>query len=188
MTALPVPARVFTCTRILRMTADRYRKAVALLAEAAAQLGPVTVIGIAHGGTTPANDIAAILDLPHHHVLARHNSTSAAYTPASGHVTCDITTLTDECGGQQLTGGVLLVDDICGTGATFTAINTALRPHLGSGATIRTAALCCNVGAIRDPDLWIWTVDDWVLFPWEAPELFDHPVEDLPDPCEVRVP
>jgi hypothetical protein len=42
-----------------------------------------------------------------------------------------------------------------------------LDDYLACGATIHTVVLCRNAGAVHGPDLWLWTVDDWVRFPWE---------------------
>ncbi|MGH3886285.1 MAG: hypothetical protein ACRDSZ_06910 [Pseudonocardiaceae bacterium] len=39
--------------------------------------------------------------------------------------------------------------------------------------------LCRNAGAVHEPDLWLWTVDDWVRFPWEPALPTGMAVENL---------
>lgn len=174
-------ARVFARQRILQVTPEGYLAGVRLLAKAA-QLrhGPITaVIGVANGGLAPAQALGALLAVPGYRVDARHNSTDALYTQASGHVTYDVRRLASALAGRRLGGRILLVDDICGTGATFHALHPALDNYLASGATIHTVVLCRNAGAVHEPDLWLWTVDDWVRFPWEPAPPTDMAVENL---------
>lgn len=177
-----VTARRFRHQRLLDMTLPAYEHAVRLLTAAAeARFAPISaVIAIANGGLAPASGISGILDVPNYRLTAKHNPTDAIYTEATGHVIHDLTTLTAALNGQQLGGTVLLVDDICGSGATFTAVQSALRPHLHAEAVVRTVALCRNAGTSLDPDLWGWTVDDWVHFPWEPTSPSGVTVEELP--------
>jgi hypoxanthine phosphoribosyltransferase len=77
---------------------------------------------------------------------------------------------------------VLLVDDICGSGATFSTVSAVLN-GLWKPTLLRTAVLCRNLGAGYTPDSWIWDVADWVCFPWEP-----HPgqaTQPLPLPVGV---
>lgn len=180
--------RTFAHRHIHRVTAGGHLAGVRLLAEAIqTRLGPPTaVIGIANGGLPPARALAGLLTVPVYWVDARHNPTDAPYTQATGQVTHNLDPLTDALAGQQLTGRVLLVDDICGTGATFDAVRQALAVHLVPTATISTVALCRNAGATRNPDLWLWTVEDWVHFPWEAPLPPSSAVVDLAVPEQVH--
>ncbi len=182
MTGFPTTAaRTFARRRILQVTPEAYLTAIRLLAQAA-QLrhGPVTaVIGVAQGGLAPAQELGALLAAPVYRVDAQHNPTNALYTQASGHVSCDVRRLAATLAGRRLAGRMLLVDDICGTGATFHALRPVLDAYLARGATIHTAALCRNAGAVHDPDLWLWTVDDWVRFPWEPAPPTGMAVENL---------
>ena len=181
-------ARVFVRQRILQVTPQGYLAGVRLLAEAA-QLrhGVVTaVIGVANGGLAPAQALAALLAVPVYRVDARHNPTGALYTQASGHVTCDARRLASALAGRRLAGRILLVDDICGTGATFHALVPAVADYLTSDATIHTAVLCRNAGAVYEPDLWLWTVDDWVRFPWESTLPTGMAVENLALPGRTQ--
>jgi hypoxanthine phosphoribosyltransferase len=181
-------SRWFRRQRILGMTPPTYEHAVRLLAAAAEQrFTPISaVVGIANGGLAPASDIGGALAVPDYRLTARHNPTEAIYTEATGHVTVDLDPLAAALDGQPLTGTVLLVDDICGTGATFTAVLPALRVHLEPDAEVRTVALCRNAGSSVNPDLWVWTVDDWVRFPWEHPAPPDMTIEELPMPDRVE--
>jgi hypoxanthine phosphoribosyltransferase len=184
-----IQQRIFTHARVLRITLDAYDQAVRLLGDAVSSLGPIhAVIGIANGGVAPARGISVLLGVINYQITARHNPTNAIYTQATGQVTVDLPALATTLQGQQLSGRVLLVDDICGTGATFTAALTALQPHLHSDAEVTTVSLCRNAGASLDPDLWVWTVDDWVLFPWEPRPPSTAAIEDLPAPQRVNTP
>jgi len=180
--------RTFAHRRILQVTPDAYVAGIRLLAETIRfHLGPATaVIGIANGGLPPAQALGALLDVPVYRVEARHNPTNALYTQATGRVSYDMRRLASALAGRQLAGRTLLVDDICGTGATFHTLRPALARYLAPGATIHTVVLCRNVSANRDPDLWLWTVDDWVRFPWEAALPRDAVVENLVVPGQVQ--
>ncbi|MBO4209436.1 phosphoribosyltransferase [Micromonospora echinofusca] len=183
----PVQPRQFRHRRLLRIPADAYDRAIEVLADAARQrYRPITAtIGIANGGLAPARAISEFLRLPTHQVNAKHNPTDATYTEATGIVTYDLSPLTRRLAAHDLTGTVLVVDDICGTGATFAALLPELTAYLGPDVALRTVALCRNAGSALDPDLWVWTVDDWVLFPWERPPAAAT-VEDLPAPSQVE--
>lgn len=177
-----ITSRRFRHERLLSMSLPAYEHAVRLLAAAAqARFAPISaVIGIAHGGLAPASGIGDVLDVPTYRLTAKHNPTDAIYTEATGHVTHDLSTLAETLNGQQLGGTVLLVDDICGSGATFTAVLPALCPYLEPAAVVRTVTLCRNTGTSLDPALWMWTVDDWVCFPWEPTSRTAATAEELP--------
>ncbi|MCE0540744.1 phosphoribosyltransferase domain-containing protein [Kineosporia rhizophila] len=180
------------------MSHEAYSTAITLLAAATAELHPAAVVGIANGGMTPARDLAEHLRVPVHQVNARHNISNETHLQATGHVSYDLapleTTLSEPLlpSRDERPGTVLVVDDICGTGATFTAVLpallTRLRPHAGAGLQARTVSLCRNVGATEGPDWWTWLVDDWVLFPWETPPATPSPVpiQDLQQPRELN--
>jgi hypoxanthine phosphoribosyltransferase len=177
-----ITSRRFRHERLLDMALPAYEHAVRLLAAAAkARFAPIgAVIAIANGGLAPARGISGVLDIPSYRLTAKHNPTNATYTQATGHVVHDLRMLASALDGQQLADTVLLVDDICGSGATFTAVLSALRPHLHPKAVVRAVALCRNAGTAFDPDLWMWTVDDWVHFPWEPSAHCGLPIEELP--------
>lgn len=179
--------RRFAHRRIFQVTPEVYDHGLDLLAVSAAErLGPASaVIGIANGGIVPARSLGNLLHLPIYRVSARHNPTDAIYTDASGDVTCDVAPMTKALAGEVLMGQVLLIDDIFGTGATVDALRPALAPLLGPDTRVRTVMLCRNAGATTDPDLWLWTVDDWVRFPWEQPPPAGLPIEDLAVPSQV---
>lgn len=159
--------RVFEHRRMWRLDQPEFTEATRLLARATTQhFGLVdAVIGIARGGTRPATDIATLLGVPAWSVTARHNTNDHPYQPATGRVHVDLTDLDNRARGR-----VLLVDDIAGSGATLDTVSRALRQHSDVTRAI-TAVLCRNQGATTTPDLWVWTVADWVVFPWENPHL-----------------
>jgi hypoxanthine phosphoribosyltransferase len=175
------PSRQFQRHRILRIAPTAYEHAVRLLADVARlRYQPIAAtIGIANGGLAPACDIARLLLVPTYQLTARHNKTDTPYTQATGIVTYDLGALDTALAGRRLDGTVLVVDDICGSGATFTTLLAALAHRPGPVAELHTLALCRNTGSSINPDLWVWTVDDWVAFPWERPPPDDAAVVDL---------
>jgi hypoxanthine phosphoribosyltransferase len=177
-----VTSRSFNREFAWQMTASQAAAAAAVLAGAAARGGPVdAVVAVARGGTWPARDIAAALGVPVTTVRARHNPTDAMYAQATGRVWCDA-----EAGPVR--GRVLVVDDICGTGATLTAVTSALARIAGPGAALVTATLCRNAGSPCRPDLMVWDdLREWVIFPWEAGPPDGLPVRCLPDPGQALV-
>ena len=174
-------SRAFNRHFAWQMTGPQAAAAAAVLAGAAATGGPVdAVIAIARGGTQPARDIAAALGAPVRTVRASHNPTDAMYAEATGRVWCDA------AGAGPLRGRVLVVDDICGTGATLAAVTSALARVAAPGAALVTATLCRNAGSPCRPDLTVWDdLREWVIFPWEAGPPDGLPARCLPDPGQA---
>ncbi|MET8981648.1 phosphoribosyltransferase family protein [Streptomyces sp. NPDC004539] len=180
---ITAPQRIFRHHHPYVLNRPVYEAAVDLLASAVARSGPVTaVIGIAGGGTEPAERIAARLGSPGCRVTARHNISDDLYAQATG--TVEVAVPGDF--PEALGGRLLLVDDICGTGATFTAVTAALTARLAPDTQVETLALCRNVGSPLRPDRWAWDVDDWVVFPWETPP--EVPVRPLLPPERIKTP
>lgn len=187
MTAPPIQ-RIFHHQLIWQLTDQTFHRAARMIALAAEhRFGPLgAVVGVAHGGVPLATLTAGILRLPQYAIAARHNPTSEPYEQATGHVQVDTAALTETLNGTRLPGTVLLVDDICGSAATLAAAAPTLRPFLAPPHRIVTAVLCRNTGAAADPDLWVWDVSDWVIFPWE--DLPPRPTVALPAPTGIRTP
>ncbi|MGH3814365.1 MAG: phosphoribosyltransferase [Pseudonocardiaceae bacterium] len=156
--------RVFDSTGVLRLNEDTVHTGIQVLAEALAEAPPDVVIGVARGGTRLAHTLAAHLCRPLVMVRASHNHGEVVRQQATGIVTLDVTTATDLDHGLR----VLLCDDIYGTGATLAAVSAAL-DALIVPRQIQTVTLCRNAGATDHPNLWLWDVRDWVVFPWEPP-------------------
>jgi hypoxanthine phosphoribosyltransferase len=178
-----VTSRAFNREFAWQMTASQAAGAAGVLAGAVARGGPVdAVVAVARGGTQPARYIGAALGIPVRTVRARHNPTDAMYAEATGRVWCDAA----EAG--PIRGRVLVVDDICGTGATLTAVTSALARIAEPGAALVTATLCRNAGSPCRPDLTAWDdLQEWVIFPWEAGPPDGLPVRRLPDPGQALV-
>lgn len=176
--------RVFDRTHAWQMTNDQLASAASLLATAATErFGPADeVIAVARGGVWPAQAIAALLGVPVQLVCARHNTTNAIYTQATGHVSASATSIAP----GSIGGNVLIVDDICGTGATLDAVTAALTPLTADGARLHTITLCRNAGASTRPSLTIWdNLREWVIFPWEPSPREGIRLQPLPTPVRV---
>ncbi|MGH3157338.1 MAG: phosphoribosyltransferase [Streptosporangiaceae bacterium] len=176
--------RVFDHTHAWQMTSGQLARAASLLAAAATeQFGPADeVIAVARGGIQPAQAIAALLGVPLRPVRAQHNPTSALYTQATGRVSTTGTSI--EPGSVQ--GNILIVDDICGTGATLHAVTATLTPLTAPGARLHTITLCRNAGASTRPSLTVWdNLREWVIFPWEPSPREGIRLQALPAPVRV---
>jgi hypoxanthine phosphoribosyltransferase len=176
-----VTGRVFDHAFAWQMTHRQLISAASLLAAAAArQFGPVNqVIAIERGGTEPARIIASQLGAPMHAIRARHNLTSDLYEQATGQVSCTTSSLAIE----TVSGCVLIVDDICGTGATLRAVTSLLSELADPGACLHSATLCRNAGTAARPGLTVWdNLREWVVFPWEPRPPAGTIIRTLPDP------
>ncbi|MFF3665501.1 phosphoribosyltransferase [Microtetraspora malaysiensis] len=171
--------RVFEGRRIWRMHDAAFAAAVDLIAEAERAHQPELIVGIQRGGAQLALRLAAALNVPSVLVTARHNTSDAIAVQASGVVTVDAAPLVSVIPAAR----VLLVDDICGSGATLRAVTRLIVAAVGA-ERIRSAVLCRNAGADLSPDTWVWEVADWVSFPWETPP--DQVTSPLAIPQEVR--
>ncbi|MGH3887384.1 MAG: phosphoribosyltransferase [Pseudonocardiaceae bacterium] len=168
---------MFDSTRVWRLDADTLHAGIEVLAATLAATPPDVVIGIARGGTRLAHTLAACLRRPVVTVRAWHNHGDAVRQQATGIVNLNITAANTIDHGLR----VLLCDDICGTGATLAAVSAALDALILPRQT-QTVTLCRNEGATDHPDLWLWDVRDWVVFPWESPPPPTSQTRALP-PC-----
>ena len=177
--------RVFDHVFAWQMTLIQLAGATSLLAAAAAgRFGPVDrVIAIERGGIEPAVAIAGKLGARFHTVRARHNPTSDLYTEATGQVSCTVSGISTEA----VSGCVLIVDDICGTGATLHAVTSILSEMAAPGSRLHTATLCRNAGASARPGLTVWDdLREWVVFPWEPHPPAGTALRVLPDPEQAH--
>jgi uncharacterized protein len=172
--------RVFQGRRIWRLSLEDFHLATRLLAEVVVPVAPELVIGVERGGRALAEALAELLGVPHAPVTARHNASDELALPATGRVELDLSPL--KHGDLIADRRVLLADDICGSGATLTAIRGQLR-NLGDPPTW-SVTLCRNTGAAIHPTWWIWDVADWVTFPCEPAAATE--TTPLPAPTRVR--
>ncbi|MER5356213.1 phosphoribosyltransferase family protein [Kitasatospora sp. NPDC002551] len=175
MTTPAAGARVFQGKRIWAMGRDAFLTAASLIATHEEAFAPELVIGLARGGVPLAQETARILGIPAVEVRARHNVSDLVGIQATGEIEVDEATLHAAAAAVRR---VLVVDDICGSGATLQAVTTLLAD---AGVEARTAVLCRNDGArFTSLDTWVWPVADWVAFPWEAPPPPDSTPLPLP--------
>jgi hypoxanthine phosphoribosyltransferase len=184
-----VPGRVFEYRRLWLMRQDVFVGAADLIAAHEAVYRPQVVVGVARGGLPLAAHLGRRLGVPRVEVLARHNASDTAYLQATGQVDLH----TEAVGLVPAGARVLVVDDICGTGATLAAVTTLLAERCAP-ALLRTAVLCRNAASDRWgclPDSWVWRLRDWVVFPWEPPPRDrEEPTQTLsvPDRLSVKEP
>jgi uncharacterized protein len=172
--------RIFDHRRVWWMSQDVFVRAADLVAEHEASYGPQVVVGIARGGLPLARQVGRRLGVQTVDVAARHNAADTAFLPATGQVDLSGPVVCLPAPGARL----LVVDDICGTGATLAAVTAQLSEQCAP-ASVRTAVLCRNAAT----DVWVWRLRDWVVFPWESlPAGRDEPTEALtvPDRLSVR--
>ncbi|WP_411145863.1 phosphoribosyltransferase [Streptomyces sp. x-80] len=178
MTASAHGARVFQGKRVWAMSQDAFLAAAALIAAHEKDTAPELVVGLARGGVPLAQETGRILGIPAVEIRARHNVSDLVGIQATGEVEVDEATLLTAVAGARR---VLVVDDICGSGATLQAVAALLSD---AGVAARTAVLCRNDGADFPLDIWVWPVADWVGFPWEDPAPPDS--TPLPHPQQVH--
>ncbi len=177
--------RVFDHVFAWQMTPRQVADAASLLAAAAAgRFGLVDqVFAIERGGIEPARAIAGKLGAHLRTVRARHNPTSDLYAQATGQVSCAVSGIA----AGAVSGCVLIVDDICGTGATLHAVTSVLSGLAAPGSRLHTATLCRNAGASARPRLTVWDdLREWVVFPWEPRPPASTALRMLPDPEQAH--
>ncbi|MCC2275459.1 phosphoribosyltransferase domain-containing protein [Streptomyces sp. ET3-23] len=160
------PARVFDNHRIWQLSDHDFLAAACLIGAAEAAHAPAAVVGIARGGVRLAEIVAEQLGIPAAVVRARHNTSEEIQQAATGRVLLDDDHNASVLGTLPAGAPLLVVDDICGTGATLQAVGEMLTAVMGP-AGLRTAVLCRNAGSDHPLDCWGWDVSDWVHFPWE---------------------
>lgn len=120
------------------------------------------IVAIRRGGVMPGERLANLLGLPIHFASARHNLTDQIQSRTSQSVK-----IGSDFGDVPKHQRVLVVDDVCGTGRTLRAVtDTLLQTRSSRG--VKTFVLCLNAGCIEPPDMWAWSIRDWVVFPWES--------------------
>lgn len=173
-------SRIFDQHRIWRLDRPVFEEAVFLLAETIARQWVVDIIiGIARGGREPAFALASHLHLPVYEICARRNRFDHIQSEAIPYVDIEMRGIAVIPRKMH----ILLIDDICGEGETLERVCQALREYQ-KPKQIRSVTLCRNAGSLFTPDAWVWTVRDWVVFPWEErpPGIQTEP---LPKPEKV---
>ncbi|MFG2869027.1 phosphoribosyltransferase [Streptomyces sp. NPDC048338] len=159
--------RIFENRRVWQLTPDEFLAAACLIADQEAERRPSAVLGIARGGIRLAETVGGKLGVPAVIVRARHNAPEGIQQAATGLILLDDEHNRDALAALPASARLLVVDDICGSGATLRAVADVLTATVGP-AEIRTAVLCRNEGCDYPLDSWGWDVADWVHFPWES--------------------
>lgn len=171
--------RLFDRSRVLRLEREIFEAGVHLLSREIAQKWTVgAVLAIARGGREPGSLLAESAHVPLFEMTARHNASDALWSDTLPAVWIEAQSSLR----IQPKLRVLVVDDICGSGGTLQTVTETL--GLAGIQDVKTVTLCRNVSSVVTPDLWLWTVQHWVVFPWEnLPEGL--PVESLSLPSAV---
>ena len=130
-----------------------------------AGLQPDIVVGIAKGGLIPSVRLFHLLKAQHYGVISiKRNTNSQYFYPRT----------TPQISWTQIPPSnfacALLVDDIVGSGETLDRARDTLSKH--DSGIIKTASVVVNKNGRYRPDFFGCEIDDWVLFPWEAPAQF----------------
>ncbi|APE24529.1 MULTISPECIES: phosphoribosyltransferase [Streptomyces] len=176
--------RIFENRRVWQLTRDEFLAAACLIADQEAERSPAAVLGIARGGIRLAETVAGQLGVPAVVVRARHNEPEGIQQAATGRILLDHEYNQDALATLPVSSPLLVVDDICGSGATLRAVVDMLTITV-SPSEVRTAVLCRNEGTDYRLDSWGWDVADWVHFPWE-PEPDNGRIEALPPLTGLR--
>ena len=130
---------------VRQMSIDRFR--------------PQVIVGISRGGLPPAVMLSAYSDIPLKPLKAslRHFPQWEEYMPYP----------TDQ--------DILIVDDICDSGATFTKIRDDILTHtkVDDGPNVRFASLYSNADQEFTPDYYVRELNQnqqqvWIEFPWKV--------------------
>ncbi|MFE7612011.1 phosphoribosyltransferase [Streptomyces celluloflavus] len=129
----------------------------------ASDFAPTVVAGIARGGLPPAIALSNLLAIEDFRILGiPRNTSNSRYSER------DEAVLNYVVPQRAFTGArVLLVDDIMGDGGTMALAKSTVL-ELGA-AEVRTVVVVRNLGAANTADFQAAEVDDWTVFPWEAP-------------------
>lgn len=123
---------------------------------------PEVVVAISRGGLVAATYFANVLNVRDLHILDIRRNTG------NERLSCkqEPELLWASPMAQVRGKATLLVDDIVGEGKTMSlAIRTLRERDVG---TIRTLVIARFHGSRFNPDYWVFTVNGWVVFPWES--------------------
>lgn len=169
--------RQFDHRRLWRLDQDVFERAACALANGLQEYEPMDrIVAIARGGCSLGAELSNLTGVALSEVRARSNRSDELWSEMRPAVEVDpVATLNIEPAMR-----LLVVDDICGSGQTLIAVKEAFS-RFGISNLI-TATLCLNAGNTAKPDIWVWTVRDWVIFPWEElpPDQATEPLT-LPD-------
>ncbi|MFF2806336.1 phosphoribosyltransferase [Streptomyces sp. NPDC058000] len=156
--------------RLLTISWEAMGRMVNGLAEEirASDFAPTVVAGIARGGLPPAIALSNLLAIEDFRILGIPRNTSNSRYSERDEAVLNYVVPQRSFSGSR----VLLVDDIMGDGGTMAlAKRTVL--ELGA-AEVRTVVVVRNLGAANTADFQAVEVDDWTVFPWEAPPGADE--------------
>jgi len=152
---------------IYLLTWSRFEETVRALFESIVQSGyvPNAIVSIAKGGLVPGVKLAHLFDVPEFGVIYIKRNVTSAYFPER-----DSPKLYWSGIPRIENSRILIVDDIVGSGDTM-GLARSVTQGLGP-RSIKTASLVVNANSGQYPDFCALEVDDWIVFPWEAPVDF----------------
>ncbi|NJL83414.1 MAG: hypothetical protein HC890_11525 [Chloroflexaceae bacterium] len=125
---------------------------------------PTTIVSISRGGLILGASLANLFNIRDFYVMSiTRNLSNEKYSTRKQAefrwIAPEPTNFVDK--------HVLVADDIAGDGGTLALATAVLRSR---GATsLGTAVIVKNQNSKFNPDFLAFTVDDWVVFPWEPP-------------------
>lgn len=148
----------------------QFSHAVDLLVHKLADTHFDAIVGIARGGLVPATALANHLNIQSFYTIRIKHNASDGIWPERDTTRVAERSLSEPLGNKH----ILLVDDIAGDGETMLAARSHLE-ELGPLRAITTVTLVVNVASQYIPDLFIYKIDGWVVFPWERPQVMANP-------------
>jgi uncharacterized protein len=175
--------RTFDRSKVWQLNWSTYNQAMSILSALVSEkLHVGLVVGIARGGSRPAVEIASALGVGWIEISAQRNRSDEIYSAASDHLSVNLENLLS----FSSVPNILLVDDICGSGGTIEAVLDVIYAHW-KDIDITTLTLCRNQGSTFIPDIYIWEVRDWVVFPWESlPEYVITELLPYPNSADIK--
>jgi len=142
---------------IISMSWHDVEKAVSALANVLRrEFDPDIIVGIARGGLIPAVRLSHILGDKMLRIIHVRFYKGVDARDQKPELLADI---------GELSGKVVIVDDVADTGHTLEMVARIVRDR-GAG-DVRIATIAYKPRSILKPDFYVFETDKWIVFPWE---------------------